>query len=205
MAKTNKTRDLLISIAEPAVTAAGYELVDVHYVREPGGWVVRVFIDDALTEQQTTSTVNFSDCERVSRELSALFDVEDPLPHAYRLEVSSPGLARPLRTAAHFRRFAGEQAKITLGDGIATDTGPRRNFTGTLVSVDDGDETVHVIVDVDGTEFSLPLADITAAKLIPDWDALGTPKSSPQKSAERSADESSANPSAGGTRPPDVA
>ncbi len=179
MSKPNNTRDLLIQLVEPVCSSAGYELVEIQYVREQGGWVVRVFIDDSLTEADTASRVTFADCEQVSRELSALFDVEDPLPHAYRLEVSSPGVARPLRTSAHFRRFTGEQAKIAMHKGIDTNTGNRRNFTGVLRGVDSpDDDTDNVLIDVDGTEFALPISDIASAKLLPDWDALTARKSS---------------------------
>jgi len=190
--------------------SAGYELVEIHYVREQGGWIVRVFIDSFLeagvaaevlagAEQiDGRSSVTFNDCERVSRELSALLDVEDIVPHGYSLEVSSPGVARPLRTSAHFRRFKGECAKISLHEGISTDpgAGPRRNFTGTLLGVDsvfssdakaeDGEDTDNILIDVDGTQFTLPLADLASAKLVPDWEALAKQKPAAAKKADKS-------------------
>jgi ribosome maturation factor RimP len=155
-------RDRLIELVEPVCRASGYELVDLRHVLEQGGWVVRVFID--RDPPGGPDPISFEDCERVSRELSALFDVEDPIPNAYRLEVSSPGVDRPLRTAEHFRRQIGNQAKLTLDRGIDG----RRNFSGTVIGVDDDD----VIVEVDGTRHALPLSDISTAKLVPDWDAI---------------------------------
>lgn len=172
MAKPNNTRDLLIRLVEPMCAGAGYDLVDVHYLLEQSGWVVRVFIDVTTDNVSETASVSFKDCEVVSRELSALLDVEDLVAHAYRLEVSSPGLARPLRTSAHFRRFAGERAKISLHHGVTTDTGSRRNFIGSLVDAD----ADNVIIEVDGRQFSLPIPNIASAALIPDWDVLSARK-----------------------------
>lgn len=162
MQDARKTRQKLIEIAEPVCAGAGYELVELRYVCE-GSWVVRVYIDRAAPGPG----ISFDDCEQISRELSAVFDVEDPVPHAYRLEVSSPGLDRPLRTAAHFERYAKERARISLITGVEG----RRNFTGVLLGVDSSTDPT-VLIDVDGTQFRLPLHDIASAKLIPDWNQL---------------------------------
>lgn len=180
------SRDLF-AIAEPACRANGYDLVDVEYTTSQAGWVVRVYIDRAADIPDTTGLgpIGLDDCERMSRELSALFDVEDPLQHAYSLEVSSPGIDRPLRTAAHFQRHAGQVAKVLLAQPL----GERKNFKGVIGRVDD-DET-HVTLDVDGTEFRLPLAHIGSARLVPDWDALlkgpqkGKSKSVPRKESKK--------------------
>ena len=172
------SRDLF-AIAEPACRANGYELVDVEYTTSQSGWVVRVYIDRPADIPDTTGLgpIGLADCERMSRELSALFDVEDPLPHAYSLEVSSPGIDRPLRTAAHFQRYAGQVARVVLAQPL----GERKNFKGVIGPVD-GDGT-HVSIDVDGTDYRLPLADIASARLVPDWDALlkGPKKESKKK------------------------
>jgi len=162
------TRDKLLKIADPVCSGAGYELVDLRFVSEPGGWVVRVFIDHSEGSVRADVPIGFDDCEGVSRELSAVFDVEDPVPHAYRLEVSSPGFDRPLRTTDHFRRCVGERAKVVLSRGVDG----RRNFTGTVVGVDAGDGGTVVELEVDGTRFRLPFDDIANAKLVPDWDRL---------------------------------
>lgn len=174
MSKRTQTTERLIEIIEPVCADGGYELVDVDYTQSPSGWVVRVFIDHAPQGLGDALGISFDDCERLSRELSAVLDVEDPIPHAYSLEVSSPGLDRPLRTAAHFRRFSGEVVKISLERGIDGGSGtPRRNFKGRVVSVDDAEgEQGTVEVDVDGTVFRLPIADMASAKLVPNWDEL---------------------------------
>ena len=155
----------LIEIAEPVCEGAGYELVDLQYQRGPHGWVVRVFIDQLHGPAAGTGgNISFNDCEHLSRELSAVLDVQDPIPYAYSLEVSSPGFDRPLRKVEHFRRHLGEQARITLHrpqDG-------RKNFQGTLLSADD--ETIEI--EVDRKPHRLPRADVATARLVPDWDAL---------------------------------
>jgi ribosome maturation factor RimP len=144
--------DKLREVIAPPTEAAGYELVDVEWKREPAGWVLRVFIDGP-------GGIRHEDCERVSRELSAVLDVADVIPHTYQLEVSSPGLNRPLRTLEHFRRHTGQRARVRLKQGVEG----RRNFVGTIVGVVDTDD--KLIVDVDGREWVLPLADLDKANL----------------------------------------
>ena len=182
----------LWSLIEPVCSDAGYELVDMVLTQSQTGWVLRVFIDherDAADESPAAvgvvdrSSITFDDCEAVSRELSAVLDVEDPLDHKYNLEVSSPGLDRPLRTLVHFRRHLGYVAKVTLRDGIDG----RRNFKGTLKALEPsapaGDTKtpsaapseqpdMAVTIEVDGTEYRLPFNDIKNARLVPDWNAL---------------------------------
>ncbi len=145
----------LLVLVVPAVEAAGYELVDTQWKHEQPGWIVRLLIDKP-------GGVTHEDCERVSREVSVLLDVHDVVPHAYHLEVSSPGLDRPLRTEAHFRSFVGRRAKVKLHQGLDG----RRNFTGIIVKVDPG----RVTLDVDGSEQALPLADLDKANLVPEFD-----------------------------------
>ncbi len=175
----------LIAIVEPVVQHAGLELVDLRFLLEQGGWVLRVQIDvpvDQVTDvtQVPSERVSLNECEQMSRELSAVLDVDDPITQAYSLEISSPGIDRPLRTAAHFAHFAGSEAKIQLAipmqlppkqeDGSTPAPGvtERRNFKGKLLGMR-GDK---VAIEVDGQTFELPLADIDQAKLVPDWDAV---------------------------------
>jgi len=163
----------LISIVEPVCQAAGYELVDLRFVLEQGGWTLRVAIDRPLDEhvdpgEVPADRVDLIDCENLSRELSAVLDVEDPIPQAFHLEVSSPGIDRPLRTAAHFLHFVGSEAKIQLVAALHLSAGERRNFKGILQGVEDG----HVLIECDGTAFRLPIDDIDHARLVPDWDAV---------------------------------
>jgi ribosome maturation factor RimP len=163
----------LISIVEPVCIAAGYELFELRFVLEQGGWTLRVAVDLPLDQhtdihQVPSDRVDLEDCEQLSRELSAVLDVEDPIPQAFNLEVSSPGIDRPLRTAAHFAHFAGSEAKVQLVVPLELPAGERRNFKGILQGVDGSD----ALIDCDGTQFRLPIDDIEHAKLVPDWDAV---------------------------------
>lgn len=177
----------LISIAEPLCAASGYELVDVDYESGNAGWIIRFYIDYAPAHVAGLSGgISFADCETVARELGAVLDVEDPVPHAYSLEVSSPGVDRPLRTAEHLRRQVGQVVKLQLGQGL----NGRRNFKGRLLSVSPaatepataGSTAAEIFVmDVDGERFELPVADIERGRLVPDWDALLKGKSEPKQ------------------------
>jgi ribosome maturation factor RimP len=151
----NPLAEKIREVVTPPTEAAGYELVDVEWKREQGGWILRVFIDGP-------GGIRHDDCERVSRELSAVLDVSNVIPHAYSLEVSSPGLNRPLRTLSHFRRHVGHVARVRLMTGVEG----RRNFKGKIVGVVDTDD--KIIVDVDGREWVLPLADLEKANL--EWE-----------------------------------
>ena len=169
----NPLHQKLITIIEPVLQAAGFELVDLRFLLEQGGWVLRVQVDVPLHEvtdlsEVPSDRVDLEDCENISRELSAVLDVEDPIPQAYHLEVGSPGIDRPLRTIDHFTHFKGSEAKIQLHVPMQTESGERRNFKGKLQGVVDG----KVAIDVDGHVFQLPLDDIEHAKLVPDWDAV---------------------------------
>jgi ribosome maturation factor RimP len=103
----------LWSLAEPYVRDAGFDLIEVQFGREPGGWILRLFID---CPHGTDGTVGHQDCERVSRDVSAALDVADCILHAYQLEVSSPGLDRPLRRERDFARFVGRSARLRLAE-----------------------------------------------------------------------------------------
>jgi ribosome maturation factor RimP len=107
--------------------------------------------------------VSHEDCERVSRDLSATLDVADSIHHAYRLEVSSPGIDRPLRRECDFNRFAGHKAKIRTIDQVDG----RRNFSGVLKGAHDG----QVQIACEDRSYQLPIALIVRANLVPDWDA----------------------------------
>jgi ribosome maturation factor RimP len=144
-------KERLLGILEPAVEAMGFELadVDVHLGRRG---VLRLYID-------REGGVTLDDCQRVSEQVGALLDVEDPLPGSYNLEVSSPGFDRRLRTRAHFERFVGERVRIELREALQG----RRNFTGQLTGVEGGD----ALLEVDGEVWRLPLNDVAVARLVP--------------------------------------
>ncbi len=142
----------LANLIEPTIEQLGYELSDLELKLGGRDGIVRVFIDKP-------NGVDLSDCEFVSRQLSAILDVEDPLPGHYRLEVSSPGLDRKLTKPAHFQRFLGETVRVKLRFPVAG----RRNFRGILRSADDE----KIEVEVDGEPHSLQIATIESARLIP--------------------------------------
>lgn len=148
------------SLVESVVEPMGYEAVGVEYVQGGGAGggsgsaILRVYIDH---EQGIT----LEDCEAVSRQLSSVFDVEDPVVGRYDLEVSSPGFDRPLFKLAHFERFKGERACIRL---VAKLHG-RRRFDGVLAGID-GDS---VFLDAAGERFELPFASIETARLVPEF------------------------------------
>ena len=146
------TGDELQSLLEPTIGNMGYELVDLELRLGGRDGVVRVFIDHP-------DGIGLDDCEKVSRVVSALLDIEDPLPGHYNLEVSSPGLDRKLTKIEHFQRFAGETVKVQMRIPIAG----RKRFRGTLVTSDDE----NIVVDVDGESHTLPVATIDTARLVP--------------------------------------
>jgi len=143
-------RERLIVLIEPLLERLGYELVELECTAGRAHAIVRVFIDKA-------AGIGVEDCERVSREISALLDVEDPIPSAYTLEVSSPGFDRVLRTRAHFERFAGARVFVELK---APREG-RRRYTGTLLSVDG----TGIAVEVDGQRVDVAFEEIGKARL----------------------------------------
>jgi ribosome maturation factor RimP len=148
----------LWNLAEPCVKDAGFDLVEVQSGREVAGWVLRLYIDTP----EGAGTVSHEDCERVSRDISAALDVADLIPHSYQLEVSSPGLDRPLRRERDFARFAGQNARIRMSEGVEG----RRNFSGVLRGAKDG----LVEIECEGRSYQLPIGEVAKANLIPDWE-----------------------------------
>jgi ribosome maturation factor RimP len=161
-----KEVEQLWQLAEAPITGAGLELVELDFNREAEGWVLRIYIDRPWQPGQPedpTTGISFEECERVSRDLSAALDVADAITHAYRLEVSSPGIERPLRRARDFQRFAGRQVKVRTVDMVDG----RRNFSGTIRGAN-GDV---VEVECDGRCYQVPVDVIARAHLVPDWEA----------------------------------
>jgi ribosome maturation factor RimP len=143
-------REGLTALIEPLLQRLGYELVELEYGAGRGHAQVRVFIDSA-------AGVGLEDCEKVSREVSALLDVEDPIPGAYTLEVSSPGFDRVLRTPQHFERFVGSRVFVELKEPRAG----RRRYTGQLLAVDEGGITLAV----DEEQVAVAFGEIGKARL----------------------------------------
>jgi len=146
------SRDELVKLLEPAIEKLGYELADLELKLGGADGLLRLFIDK-------DGGIEIDDCSSVSRQVSAILDVENPLPGNYTLEVSSPGLDRTLTKPAHFQRFMGEDVKVKLRFPLEG----RRNFRGALKAADEE----NIEVEVDGESHSLPIATIESARLVP--------------------------------------
>jgi len=142
----------LQALLSPVVEALGYECWGIEFFSQGRHSLLRVFIDHA-------NGILLEDCEKVSRQLSGVLDVEDPISAEYTLEVSSPGMDRPLFTLEQFSRYAGEQVKVKLRSPFEG----RRNFQGLLRGIEDQD----VVVLVDDHEYLLPIDMIDKANITP--------------------------------------
>ena len=146
------------AVAARVAASHGLDLFDVQFRREASGMVLRVQIDRPGPAATAEDSVSVEDCAAVSRDLSAVLDVEDIVSTAYTLEVSSPGLDRPLRTADDFRRFAGRRAKLVMREAVDGQT----FFKGRLGGVEDG----RVVIDAeDRRRHLVPIGMITRANL----------------------------------------
>jgi ribosome maturation factor RimP len=146
------------AIAERVARSHGLEIWDIVTRRETTGQIVRVFIDRPGPAATAEESVSIEDCEQVSREIGTILDVEDPLPFTYTLEVSSPGLDRPLRGEQDYRRFAGRLAKIVVSEAVDN----QKAFEGRLRGIED--RTV-LLEGPKGRMHRLPLQLITRARL----------------------------------------
>jgi ribosome maturation factor RimP len=165
-------RERLIVLVEPLLQGLGYELVDIEYAPGRSDAMLRVYIDwpggiapvgvgHEADEDRSYEGIGVEDCARVSHAFSDLMDVEDPIPVAYTLEVSSPGVDRILRTPAHFVRFAGERVHVELAwprDG-------RKRYTGQMSVLDE----TGIELNVDGEPVTIKLDEIAKARVSPDW------------------------------------
>ena len=159
--------DSIRAIAERVARSYNLEIFDVQFRRESGGWVLRIFVDvpwDSTPDREQAAgsradaSPTIEDCEHVSRDVSAILDVEETIDHRYTLEVSSPGLDRPLRTAADYRRFAGRLAKIVVSEPVDG----QKHFEGRL----GGLEQDSVVIETKpGKRQLIPLPLVTRARL----------------------------------------
>lgn len=159
----------IAGLLTPTVQALGLELLGVEYLPAPGGAVLRLYIDVPAGADEGRN-VGIEDCEAVSREVSAQLDVADPISGHYTLEVSSPGVDRPLFTPAQFARFIGESAKV----GLQLPQDGRRRLQGRIAGVE-GDS---IVFEVDGQLLTVAFDNMVLegrdkARLVPDWAALG--------------------------------
>ena len=148
-------RESLTALLQPVIEAQGYVLWELEYAPGRGNAVLRIYIDTA-----SHAGITVDDCEKASRAISEVLDATDPVPGNYTLEVSSPGIERPLRTARHFAPYVGEQVLVEMVHLVDE----RRRFKGPLVAA--GDATIEVTVD--GRRHVLPIAGIRRAHLAPD-------------------------------------
>jgi ribosome maturation factor RimP len=150
-------RDALLKLLGSEVEALGCELVELEVHAHRGGGLLRLYID------RPGAAVTVEDCAAVSRRVSEVLDASDPIRGGYTLEVSSPGLDRPLRTRAHFERFVGCRVHVETSLPRAG----RRRWTGRLAALE-GDA---LVLEVDGERVELGLGEIKTARLVPEYDA----------------------------------
>ena len=147
-------------LAEPILSHGGMELVEVEFLREGGRWVLRLYIDKP-------GGVSLDDCQDVSRQVEKLLDVEDFIEPAYVLEVSSPGLERPLKTRAHYEKFSGRAIELKTFGPIGDP--PRKNYKGRLLGIGPDD---RIRIEIDGAEHLVPLDKVAKAHLAIDDEAI---------------------------------
>jgi ribosome maturation factor RimP len=154
----DRARQLL----EPVLERDGFDLVEVEWQREGGTWVLRLYVDKA-------GGIGIDDCQAASRLVETILDVEDFIEPAYSLEVSTPGMERPLRKPADFQRFAGQRAKVRAFGPLESAPGqaPRKQWSGTLRGFADG----AVEIEVDGKVHRIPVDRVAKAHLEYDFEA----------------------------------
>lgn len=148
--ETERVKETVTALAVPLLENQGMELVDIEYRQERAGWILRLFIDKE-------GGITLDDCVSVSRELSDLLEIKDPIPHPYHLEISSPGLNRPLKKEKDFQKFKGKKIKLKTAHPI----GDRKTFLGILSEYKDN--TIYLIQD--NQTISIPHEEVTAANL----------------------------------------
>ena len=173
-------RERLSAVIDPVVRAHGAELVDFELKNE-AGWTLRVYVEKlgAMAEKMTTkqAAVDLDLCANIARDLSTSLDVSDPIPHRYNLEVSSPGIERPLKKVADYVRFAGEKAKLKLKNAVQG----QKVLVGTLGIVKDGVLTLQ-----DGSKsWPIQLEDVVAARLVFEFGPASRPPNSGGKKKKR--------------------
>ena len=144
----------LWDLFEPVISGMGYELIEIEHFPNPKHGVLRLYIDKE-------GGVDVEDCSNVSRQISALIDVEDPVSGQFNLEISSPGLDRPLRRVKDFQRFTGSLVKIKT----VVPMDGQRNFKGRLLKADDD----VLVIETDTEEISMPMSAVDKARIVPEF------------------------------------
>lgn len=148
-------REEILRLVEPVVESEQMEVVDVECLRGPSRWTVRIYIDKE-------GGVTLDDCATISGEVGDLLDVHEIPPGPYNLEISSPGLDRPLVKDKDFIRYEGHTIKIRVAEKI----GEKRNFTGSLIAYVDKDGEKNLVVEVDETRYTIPRHMVIKAQLV---------------------------------------
>ncbi len=146
-------RKVLLELLEPEVEQLGFELAYIEALFDSRPGILRLFIDKE-------AGITLDDCAAVSRQVSAVLDVEDPIPGDYNLEVSSPGMNRQLVKPEHFEKFVGQQVKIKLKRAL----NERRNFKAKLLGL----EAEQILLEEEKQRFKIPLQEIDTARLVPE-------------------------------------
>lgn len=142
-------------LTEPLVASAGAEIVDVEYVKEAGNWYLRIYVD------RDEEPVDLDLCEQISNLVSAALDKSDPIAQSYFLEISSPGIERPVKRESDFPRFAGSQVVLKL---YAPENG-EKEFTGALGGLEDG----NVLLETEAGSLSFPLEKVAHVHLLAEF------------------------------------
>jgi ribosome maturation factor RimP len=148
-----RQHDELIELLEPVVKALGYEMLGIEYFKQKDGSMLRLYIDN-------DAGITIDDCTRVNHQVIGVLDVHDPIKERYNLEISSPGLDRPLFTLEQFQRFLGEKVKLKMREKI----NERRKVTGVIKAI----EEAAVLISEDGVNYLIPADVIESAHLVPD-------------------------------------
>ncbi len=151
----------LWAMFEPVINGMGFDLIEIEHFPNPKHGVLRLYIDRPVDADSEVNGVVIEDCSAVSRQISALIDVEDPISGKFNLEVSSPGLDRPLRRLQDFQRFTG--ALVKLKTVMPMDG--QRNFKGRLLEANEQ----SVVIETDDEEISLPMSAIDKARIVPEY------------------------------------
>lgn len=151
MSGESKVESAVRALLAPVIEGEGYELVEVEYKKEGKNWILRLFIDHE-------KGIGLDDCQKISGAVDGILDEADPIPHTYLLEVSSPGLERPLKKISDYQRFSGNKAEITL---FQPEAGSRR-MAGKLAGVEDG----QIIIETETGQRLVPFEQIASAHLV---------------------------------------
>ena len=147
----SRIEQVVEELAEPILEELNYELVDVEFKKEKGDWYLRFYIDKP-------GGITLDDCQKFSERISDKLDETDPIPHRYYLEVSSPGLDRPLKQDTDFVRFKGRKVHVKLYRSV----NGIKNYYGSLIGLEDG----KVVIEDEGQIYSFPRQDIAVIRLV---------------------------------------